>query len=309
MTAPRDPDRLINAFLMEGQTDLADPIYDAVRATIDHTHQRVVVGPWRLPIMNKFVPLGAGVAAVVVALLVGTRLLGPPAPGGVGGGPSVQPSVQPSATPSATPGATSAPSAATPSTAIVGRAPGPFVFNSGGGPAITVTIAAAGWDGDTGTLVKNGNADPPDGVGMIGPWYGPLYVYRDPCRWSTTTPKTPAATVGDMVAALTAQASRNASAPVDITVDGYSGKSITLHVPDDAVFDSCDGGKFGMWQTAAVAVDGPDRYNQGAGQIDEVLILDVSGKLMVFDAAYYQGTPAGDLAELHAMLDSMTFKK
>ena len=118
-----------------------------------------------------------------------------------------------------------------------------------------------------------------------------------------------AARVDEVVAALTAQKSRDASAPVDITVDGYSGKSITLHVPDDAVFDRCDGGKFGSWQTAAVASDGPERYHQGPGQIDELLILDVSGKLMVFDAAYYKGTPAGTVAEMHAILDSMTFKK
>ena len=197
-----------------------------------------------------------------------------------------------------------------PSTAVAGRSPGLFVFNGRGGPAITVTIAAAGWDGDNGgTLAKSGNVDPPDGAGMIGPWYGPQYVYGDPCRWSTTTPKTPATTVDEMVAALTAQKSRDASAPLDVTVDGYSGKSITLHVPDDAVFTNCDEGKFGSWQAAAVATDGPERYHQGPGQIDELVILDVSGKLMVFDANYYTGTPTGHLAELHAILDSMTFKK
>jgi hypothetical protein len=305
MNARRDPDRLIHAFLMEGQTELADQVYDAVRATIEDTHQRAVIGPWRMPTMNKLVPIGLVAAAAVVALVVGTRLLGPPASSGVGGVPSVQPSVAPSPT--------AAPSVAGPSTPVGGIAPGPFVFTGvGDGPAITVTIPAPGWYGDSGgggTLVKNGTSDPPDGSGMIGPWYGPLYVYGDPCLWSTTTPKTPATTVDELVAALTAQKSRDASAPVDITVDGYSGKSITLHVPDDAVFGKCDGGAFGSWDVPASPNDGPDRYHQGPGQIDELLILDVSGKLMVFDAAYYQGTPTGDLAELHAILDSMTFKK
>lgn len=253
--------------------------------------------------MNKLVPIGLGTAAVVAALVVGARLLGPPAPGGVLGVPSVQPSVASSPT--------AAPSVANPSTPVGGNAPGPFVIGGDGGPAITVTIAAPGWYGEPGVgiLVKNDDADLPDGAGMIGPWYGPLYVYGDPCRWSTTTPKTPATTVDEMVAALAAQKSRDASAPVDITVDGYSGKSITLHVPDDAVFAQCDQGKFGSWQSAEVASDGPDRYHQRPGQIDELLILDISGKLMVFDSAYYKGTPAGVLAELHAILDSMTFKK
>lgn len=303
MTASRDPDRLIHAFLMDGQTELADQVYDAVRANVEQKRQRVVIGPWRMPIMNKLAPVGLGAAAVVIALLVGARLLGPPASNGVGGLQSAQPSVAPSPT--------AAPSVAGSSAPIGGTAPGPFVFTAVGGPAITVTIPGSSWNGDSsgGILVKNDSADPPDGAGMIGPWYGPLYVYGDPCQWSTTTPKNPVSTVDELAAALTAQKSRAASAPVDITVDGYSGKSITLHVPDDAVFDRCDQGKFGSWQSAKVATDGPDRYHQGPGQIDELLILDVTGKLMVFDAAYYNGTPAGDLAELHAILGSMTFKK
>ncbi len=301
MNAHRDPDRLIQHFLREGADQLPDQVYDAVRSEIDQQRQRAVVGPWRMPTMNKFLPFGLVAAAAVVALVVGTRLLGPPAPGEVGGVPSAQPSVAPSAT--------AAPSIAPPSPSVAGRALGPYVFTGVGGPTITVTIPAPGWDGDGGTLVKNDNADPPGGAGMIGPWYGPLYVYGDPCRWSTTTPKTPATTVDEMVAALTAQKSRDASAPMDITVDGYSGKSITLHVPDDAVLNDCDGDKFGSWQAAAVATDGPERYSQGPGQIDELVILDVAGKLMVFDAAHYKGTPAGTVAELHAILDSMTFQK
>ena len=82
MTAPRDPDRLIHAFLMEGQTELADQVYDAVRANIEQKRQRVVIGPWRMPdIMNKLVPIGLGAAAVVAVLVVGTQLVGSPAGG------------------------------------------------------------------------------------------------------------------------------------------------------------------------------------------------------------------------------------
>jgi len=38
MTTPRDPDRLIHAFLREGAEQLDDQVYDAVRADIDHRH-------------------------------------------------------------------------------------------------------------------------------------------------------------------------------------------------------------------------------------------------------------------------------
>jgi hypothetical protein len=95
MTARRDPDRLIHTFLLEGAEQLQDQAYDAVRAVIDHKRQRAVIGPWRMPTLNKLVPIGLGVAAVVVVLVIGTRLLGPTASGGVGGAPTTTPSPPP----------------------------------------------------------------------------------------------------------------------------------------------------------------------------------------------------------------------
>ena len=49
--------------------------------------------------MNKFVSLGLGAAAVVVALVIGIRVLGPSTPGGVGAAPSVGPSASPTPSP------------------------------------------------------------------------------------------------------------------------------------------------------------------------------------------------------------------
>jgi hypothetical protein len=95
MNTQRDPDSLINAFLMEGQTELADPVYDAVRASIERKRQRAVIGPWRMPDMNKLVPFGLGAAAVVAVLVIGSQLLGPAAPGGAGGAPSAKPAATP----------------------------------------------------------------------------------------------------------------------------------------------------------------------------------------------------------------------
>jgi hypothetical protein len=100
MTASRDPERLIHAFLQEGAENLQDRVYDAVRAEIDRKRQRVAIGPWRTPIMNRITAAGLGVAAVVVALVVGIQLLGPPAPGGTGGAPSAEPSATPTPSPS-----------------------------------------------------------------------------------------------------------------------------------------------------------------------------------------------------------------
>jgi hypothetical protein len=111
MTASRDPDRLIHAFLLDGAEQLHDQVYDAVRTEIERKRQRVVIGPWRVPDMNKLVPMGLAAAAVILALFAGTRLLGPPAPAGVGGVPTVGPSATPSITPSVSPSVPPSPTA------------------------------------------------------------------------------------------------------------------------------------------------------------------------------------------------------
>ncbi|MEK6190769.1 MAG: hypothetical protein AABM41_00430 [Chloroflexota bacterium] len=301
MSTDRDVTRIVRSWLNEDRHEDADRVLGAVLDELDATPQRRSAwSAWRDRFMNSnFVRVGLVAAAVVVIAVIAFNLLpGSPAPGGE---PTETP--EPTATPSITPSAP--PDGSLPL--------GPFVLaHPAGGPSITVTIPAPGWYGEQpngGILIKNENADPPDGAGMIGPFFGELYVYGDPCRWSTTMPDTPATTVDEAVAALTAQASRDASAPVDITVDGYAGKSITLHVRDDAVFSECDDRTFASWAGGGDSLStGPSRYHQGPGQIDELWILDVDGQLIVMDANYYAETPAEDLAELHAILESMTFE-
>ena len=106
MTASRDPDRIIRAFLDEGEVQLDDRVYDTVRASIEQKRQRVMIGPWRFPEMNKFLAIGLGAAAVVVAVLIGAQLLGSPG-GGFGNPPS--PSQEPTATAEPSPSSISAP--------------------------------------------------------------------------------------------------------------------------------------------------------------------------------------------------------
>lgn len=104
MNAPRDPDRMIHAFLMEGEEQLDDQLYDAVRAEIEQKRQRAFFGPWSAPAMNK-ITFGLGAAAVVlIGAVLGAQLLGSPDNTG---------SDDPSATPQATgtPASTATPDA------------------------------------------------------------------------------------------------------------------------------------------------------------------------------------------------------
>src|SRR4029079_17114723 len=52
MTASRDPDRLIAAYLEDGPTELARDSYLAVDETVQRTRQRTGIGPRRTRSMN-----------------------------------------------------------------------------------------------------------------------------------------------------------------------------------------------------------------------------------------------------------------
>lgn len=170
-----------------------------------------------------------------------------------------------------------------------------------------MTVPSSDWSGEPGGgVLVIGDADPPAGAGVITFVDPEYYVYGDPCQWATTKPETPATTVDGLVAALSAQASREATEPVDITLDGYAGQAIVLRVPDDADFAACDQGQFASW---GVAGEDPARWHQGPGQIDNVWVLDVDGHVVVIDWAYYDATPAEVVGEFQALVESATFSE
>lgn len=126
MTGRSDLDRRLDTFLRDDPTELPDPSFDAIRDGIDHTRQRAVLGPWRVPDIMSRVTLVAGSAiALVLVIVVGSQLF---APGGIGGA---------GATPSPTAGA-------------IG---GTVSFTSDRAPATTTVDAVADGTGLSGTAV------------------------------------------------------------------------------------------------------------------------------------------------------------
>ena len=293
-TSDRDVNRAIRSWLHEDRHEDVSRVAAAVLDRVEATPRRRATW-WparRTPTMNKFLAFGLGAAAVVVALLVGVQLFSSPA-GGTGGPPTS------TATPELTPEPTPDP---TPS-AAAGLPIGSSQELSSEIP-IHVTIPAQGWAKvDEGIFEKNGDGSP-DGAIVITGWIGDPLIPGDPCQWASTMPDTPATTLDEIVEALGRQATRDASEPVDVTADGYPGKSITLHVPDDP-FTDCDEGEFCTLNFG----DGSecDMRFHDPGTIDELWIVEVDGEFIFTAGTHMSETPADVVEEVSAILGSMTF--
>ncbi len=222
MTRERELQGVVRSWLHENRHEDATRVLQSVLTDVAAAPRRRATG-WptrRTPTMNKFLAIGLSAAAVVVIALIAFNLL--PGRTTPGAAPTNSPSGE--QTPNPTP--------------VVGVEPGPHVIwaDAPGVGSITLTIPN-GWavDATNHTLVATALDDT-----AILVFAGDLFVYGDPCQWSTTLPDSPATTVDELIAALGSQASRNASEPVPLGVGGIAGQSVTLHVPDDVVFADCD---------------------------------------------------------------------
>jgi hypothetical protein len=300
MPANRKLDQTISEWL---EADAPRQLPDRVlRSTFERTRRGRQQGGWRallgrLDTMNRTFLAVGGAAAIVIASAIVFSLVSRPN-SSIGGTPL------PTTVPTTTP--TKAPQSPGPTVAAPGVPVGSFVLWSRR-VSMTVTIPATSWFGSpsNGILVKNDIAEAPTGAGLIV-FDEALYVYGDPCHWSTTRAATAATTVDAFVAAIGAQKDRGATTPVDITVDGHSGKSITIRTPIDTKFADCDQGTYGSWTTASETT--PARYSQSPGQIEKLWVVDVNGQLVVIDTAYYDGTPRAAVDEMDAIVNSTTFK-
>jgi hypothetical protein len=179
---------------------------------------------------------------------------------------------------------------------------------SNGAVGVTVTVPGAGWVGEPGGwFMEYGpeGIDPPAGSGIIAFVVDKkFYVYGDPCEWKRTRPDTPATSVTGIVDALAKQDLRDPSEVESIRVGGHPGRKITLRVPADVRLDDCDEGTFA---TFGVAGEDPALYAQGPGEIDEIWVVNVDGRVVLLEGGYYPRTRPGVVDELRAILGSATF--
>jgi len=160
-------------------------------------------------------------------------------------------------------------------------------------PVVSVPAGFAATDDASGVTV---GADAADDGRMLLIWEIDS-VYSHPCDATRRTVAV-GPTAADLADALAAQPMRDGTTPVPVTIGGYDGFYVELSVPDDIDVDACPGGKFFSW---------PGRWQQGAGQVDMLWIVDVDGQRVVFDAWALPGASPQERAELQHMVTTATF--
>jgi hypothetical protein len=320
MTALRDDDTRIRAYLEDGPSELPDRSFDAVRFQIDHTRQRVVFGPRRFPRMNTYARLGVAAAAVLVVAVAGIKLL--PGLGASGGPPTASPSAAPSATssatvqllpdlasPSAAPSATSSatvqPAAALPISGNI--PPGTYYRSEGGGgrPSLRLTFTIpAGWTVDEGKFLYKDRGQPTEV--MLVTWTV-SHIFTDACAWNTGSIVDVGRTPDELIHALTHQKGRAETLggwPWQGTIAGFPAEGVELAVPADLDTTTCTNGNLRFWPDPGPNFNGGLCCNP-AGNIDYIYGVDVNGTTMAVVVRHYAGSSAQNLAELDGIFRSM----
>jgi hypothetical protein len=297
MTASRDTERLIRAFLDEGVTELPQRVYDVVRSDIDRTHQRVVIGPWRTPDMNTFAKFAIAAAAVLVVAFVGWNLL--PGDTGRGGTPSVSPSPSVTASPSivASPSPSGSPSdyAFFPDGSIeAGRHS--MVLS---GKSLSVDMPS-GWTSHLGFRIYTQSG----GAAFIFWTPAPSNVYADPCAHEPLDP--PAGdTPAELAAAVSSIPGTNlVGGPSDITIGGHPAKLVSIRVREDV---ECAPREFSLWYQEAEGPAG-GRFPDALGDTINVWIIDVDGAIVWIDGSWSVNTTPALQAEMRQIVESIQFE-
>ncbi|HTE65561.1 MAG TPA: hypothetical protein VK736_04800 [Candidatus Binatia bacterium] len=267
MSTDRDVTRSVRSWLREDRHEDADRVLDSVLDQLDTTPQRRA--GWlarRIPLMNNnIVRFGIAAAAVVLAVVLGITLLGP----NVGG------ELEPTATP--TPSAAVSPKAL-PVAENVALSPGAYSLGAGFPVGITFEVPAGWVSCSSGPVEQGACQSASNQVPGVGVAFTIIdNVVADPCGTNGALLDPPVGpSVDDLVTAISNLEGFEATAAMDVNVDGFDGRRFTMTAPGDA--GACE---LKTWATE-------DRTNGvGAGEVHEMRILDVGGVRVVISGVYF----------------------
>ncbi|MDQ4035797.1 MAG: hypothetical protein M3153_07685 [Chloroflexota bacterium] len=290
MSTDRDTTRIVRSWLRAEENESADRLLGTVLDRLDTTPQRRATW-WpvrRFTHMNSTLRLGLAAAAVVVTAVLGLSLFADDANVG---GPGFDDPPGPTATPM--PSATPVPAIPT-SDDLEG---GTYRANAFVPVDVLVTVPD-GWIGRGDWLLLGPRGvEPPDGMNIR---FGSVSsMYANPLDASDGFVEPPIGpTVDDLVEAIVAHPDWSTSRPTDVSIDGHAGKAVRLTLPAEIELSE---GRFLFWRDG----QGGDRWAFEPGQIIDFYVIDVDGQRLVLELFSYPGTPATDLAERQAVIDSL----
>jgi hypothetical protein len=284
MSRQLDLEQLLDIWLDEGPTDTADAVFDATVARIYRQRQRPAwrLQPWRSPTMSTPIKLVAIGAALLVVILGGAVFMG----GGTG---PVLPAPTATPSPSPTPSPTPSPSPSPAARVGNGQVQGDLL-------RFTFT-APEGWSTFGSAFTNDLDFPGPTGIGVGAS--GAVNVPDDPC--DAVGKISDSATAEDVVADLKARDDLVVSDAIVTTLGGLSGLRVHVEVTDD--FSACAPDNWIIFAEP----DGSGYFAQGPSNLLNLWILEAESGPIWVDIEYFAGTPAKDLAEAQALVDSIVF--
>lgn len=303
MEARIDIERVLDAFLADGPTTVADRAIDQTIAAIDRTPQRRdLLAPWRFHSMNT---VGRLASVAVVAVVAAGAVLYLNRPSTI---PGMSP---PAASPSPAPTASvAAPNVLPPTYVWPGRlGAGTYTTTLIWQTPVTVTFTVPdGWESrDVEVLtdpVSRGNT-------LGGPRGRSVHfwlvdnTYSDPCSGIAREPKA-GPSVDDFAEALASTPGLDAVDPIAARLAGYDGAYLEFSIGEDA---GCGLAEFHLWNTRNAWMS-PGKPNGGTifraeRERYRVWILDVEGTRYLVAAVWAADATEQDLAELQDVIDSI----
>lgn len=291
MTVDRDLERLLDTWLSDGPTLAPDRVLDAVAERIDRREQRPA---WRLRSWRDFhvitvSKMAAVVAAVVVLAVIGISLVLRPGGSKVG---SSGPTTPPSATTAPTPTPTPSPTPGTLTSGVQG--PGTFIGKFAASTIPWTVTLPKGWSAYDADVVMGPERG---GMGTAVITERAVNVPKDSCAPQGTVP---AATAEQFLSAVEARKDWTVSDRLAATIGGYPASRIDIVLPQDTSI--CGAGKDYM---VVAHSDGKGFYLQGPSMHVTYWVADVKGEPLMIERFSFASTPASDVAESDAVVDSI----
>ena len=178
------------------------------------------------------------------------------------------------------------------------------VSEDGEFPPILISVPA-GWEGGGRFLWMPAGEE----FGRIAVQFWEVdQLYGHPCP-SRGTLFQPGPTVDDLASALVDIPLRQATQPIDVTVDGYAGRYLEWSVPADIDFEDCDPDGDEDYFDSWTDTGGGGRYQQGPGQVDRLWILDIDGARLVIDAYWMPSASSDESEQLLDVVKSIRFER